>query len=312
VGLFATTAEANLALGATTENAIQDASWNNAPKTHASAVPLVLPKFVLLASIMLSSSAIVPAQTDEIQVYDAAIAEPGIFNLTWHNNFIADGANTPAFPGGLIPDKSFNGVTEWAYGVTDWFEAGLYLPLYSISQGRGATINGGKIRMLFVRPHADDRKFFYGANFEFSYNALHWEPYHFTSEFRPIIGLHLHPIDIIVNPILDNSFEGGFNNLDFAPAMRVSYNRGPKWALGVEEYADYGPLRQFYPVGKQSQELFAVFDRYSKTINIEAGVGFGLTSSSDKLTLKLILSRDLNSRTKIGRSFPAKNQRLTP
>jgi hypothetical protein len=257
----------------------------------------VLRTFVLIVGAVSVDPAVALAQTDEIQVYDAVIAEPGVFNLTWHNNFIADGPKTPAFPGGLIPDKSFNGVTEWAYGVTSWFEAGLYLPLYSISQGRGATINGGKIRLLFVRPHAADRTFFYGANFEFSYNSLHWEPYHFTSEIRPIIGWHLHPVDIILNPILDNSFAGGFKNLDFAPAVRVAYNLPPKWALSVEEYADYGPLRQFYSASKQSQELFMVFDRYSKTINIEAGVGFGLTSSSDKITLKLILSRDLNAGT---------------
>jgi hypothetical protein len=258
----------------------------------------VLRVFLLIvgAIIVLTSAAV--AQTDEIQVYDASIADPGIFNLTWHNNYIANGLTTPAFPGGLIPDKSFNGVTEWAYGVTTWFEAGLYLPLYSISQDRGATINGGKIRLLFVRPHADHHKFFYGVNFEFSYNSLHWEPYHFTSEIRPIIGWHLHPVDIILNPILDNSFVGGFKNLDFAPAVRVAYNLPPRWALAVEEYADYGPLRQFYPANQQSQELFVVLDRYSKKLNIEAGVGFGLTSASDKLTLKLILSRDLNSRDK--------------
>ena len=236
------------------------------------------------------------AQTDEIQVYDANIAEPGIFNLTWHNNFIADGLSTPAFPGGLTPDKSFNGVTEWAYGVTNWFEAGLYLPLYSISQGRGASINGGKLRMLFVRPHAAERTFFYGVNFEFSYNALHWEPTHFTSEIRPIIGWHLHPVDIIVNPILDNSFRGGFKSLDFAPAVRLAYRQGSKWAVAAEEYADYGPLRKFLSAGKQSQQLYGVFDWYGKALNVEAGVGFGLTSASDKVTLKLILSRDLNSR----------------
>jgi hypothetical protein len=258
----------------------------------------VLGTFVLIVSATFVFPTIAFAQTDEIQVYDAAIAEPGVFNLTWHNNFIADGGKMPAFPGGLIPDKSFNGVTEWAYGVTDWFEAGLYLPLYSVSQDRGATINGGKIRFLFVRPHAADRTFFYGVNFEFSYNSLHWEPHHFTSEIRPIIGWHLRPVDIIVNPILDNSFIGGFKSLDFAPAVRVAYNRPPKWALAIEEYADYGPLRQFYSASKQSQELFGVFDRYSEKLNIEAGVGFGLTSSSDKITLKLILSRDLNSRTK--------------
>lgn len=238
------------------------------------------------------------AQTDEIQVYDAVIAERGVFNLTWHNNFTPDGLKEPAFPGGLIPDKSFNGVTEWAYGVTDWFEAGLYLPLYSISKDRGATINGGKIRLLFVLPHADDRTFFYGANFEFSYNAKHWDPRRFTSEIRPIIGWHLHPVDIIVNPILDNSYAGGFNSLEFVPAARVAYNFSPKWAVAVEEYADIGPLRQFYSTSQQTHQLWGVFDHGTKFANIEAGVGFGLTSASDKVTLKLLLSRDLNSPTK--------------
>ena len=215
-----------------------------------------------------------------------------------HNNFTPDGLKTPAFPGGLIPDKTLNGVTEWAYGVTDWFEAGLYLPLYSISKDRGATINGGKIRLLFVVPHARDRTFFYGVNFEFSYNAKHWDPRSFTSEIRPIIGWHLHPVDIIVNPILDNSYLGGFKSLDFAPATRVAYNFLSEWALAVEEYADMGPLREFYPVSEQSHEIWSVFDHTTKLVNIEAGVGFGLTSASDKVTLKLMLSRDLYSRPK--------------
>lgn len=114
---------------------------------------------LLIALALLAMPVISLAQTDEIQVYDAGIAERGVFNLTLHNNFTPDGLNHPAFPGGLIPDKSLNGVAEWAYGVADWFEAGLYLPLYSISKDRGASINGGKLRMLFVRPHAAERTF---------------------------------------------------------------------------------------------------------------------------------------------------------
>jgi hypothetical protein len=105
----------------------------------------------------------------------------------------------------------------------------------------------------------------------------------------------LHPVDIIVNPILDNSFKGGLKSLGFAPAVRLAYRGGSKWALAAEEYADYGPLRNFYSAGKQSQQLYGVFDWYGKALNVEAGVGFGLTSASDKVTLKLILSRDLNS-----------------
>ncbi len=246
---------------------------------------------VALAAMV--APAVASAQTDEIQVYDASIAAPGVVNLTIHNNFTPDGLKTPAFPGGLIPNHSLNGGLEWAYGVTDWFEAGLYLPLYSISEGRGATINGGKIRLLFVSPHAEDRTFFYGVNFEFSYNARHWDPRTYTSEIRPIIGWHLHPWDIILNPILDNSFAGGFKSLDFAPATRVAYNLSPKWAVAVEEYADMGPLRGFYPVNEQSQELWGVFDHHAKWADVEGGIGFGLTPGSDKVTLKLWVSRDI-------------------
>jgi hypothetical protein len=38
-----------------------------------------------------------------------------------------------------------------------------------------------------------------------------------------------------------------------------------------------------------------VFD-YSGAFDIEAGIGFGLTDSSDKLQFKVIFSRDLNRR----------------
>jgi hypothetical protein len=248
---------------------------------------------IIIALLALPAAAF--AQTDEIQVYDGAIAERGVFNLTLHNNFTPIGLKAPAFLSGLIPNKSINGVAEWAFGVTDWFEAGLYLPLYSISRYRGAAINGGKLRLLFIRPHAAEHTFFYAMNFEFSHNAKHWDPRRFTSEIRPIIGFHLHLVDIIVNPILDNSYIGGFKALDFAPATRIAYNVSPKWALAGEEYADLGPLNHFFSPSQQSHQIYAVVDHPSRFVNIEAGVGFGLTSASDKVTLKLILSHDLYS-----------------
>jgi hypothetical protein len=247
-----------------------------------------------IAIALAAAPSITFAQTDEIQVYDGAIAEKGKFNLMLHNNFTPDGQKTPAFPGGVESNRALVGVAEWAWGVTDWFEQGLYLPLYSYSQNDGATYNGFKLRWLFVKPKAEDSKFFYGVNFEFSVNRKQWDPRHYTSEVRPIIGWHLHPVDIIVNPIMDTSYTGGLKSLDFAPAVRVSYNFSPKWAAAVEEYADYGPLRQIYSVHEQSHQVWAVMDHPSKVVNIEAGVGFGLTSSSDKVTLKLTLSRDLN------------------
>ena len=234
------------------------------------------------------------AQGDEIQVYDGGLANVGKFNLTLHNNFTPKGVKTPAFPGAIISDHSLNGVPEWALGVTKWFEAGLYMPLYSIDKDQGAKFNGFKLRALFAVPGADDRKFFYGANFEFSVNAKHWDEKRFTSEVRPIIGWHLKPIDIIYNPIVDTNYTGGFKNLEYVPSMRVAYNLDNGWAIAAEHYADFGPLRHFYSAHDQAHQLFAVFDHSSKAVDVEFGAGIGVTASSDKFQLKLILSRDLN------------------
>jgi hypothetical protein len=249
----------------------------------------------VLALLALPSRAF--AQTDEIQVYDGGLAPVGTFNLTLHNNFTPRGLTTPAFPGAVVADKSFNGVPEWALGVTSWFEAGLYLPLYSRDKDSGFGLDGVKLRALFAVPNADDRKFFYGANFEFSVNAKRWDSSRITSEVRPIVGWHLKPWDIIFNPIVDTAYDG-LDNLEFVPAMRVAYNFQSGLALAVEEYADFGPLHHFVPRGEQSHQLYGVVDRTWKDWDIEAGVGVGLTDQSDRLTLKLILSRDLNKRAK--------------
>ena len=248
-----------------------------------------------VALAVIPQSAFSQTPTDEIQVYDAAIVDQGIFNLTWHNNFTPVGVKEPGYPGAIVPDRSFNGVPEFAYGITDWWEQGLYFPVYSISKGRGASLDSMKLRELFVRPHADSHTFFYGVNFEFSYNATYWEDKRFTSEVRPIIGLHLKPWDIIVNPIFDTNYTG-INKLEFVPAERLAYNFNEKWAGAVEEYADYGPLNAFYTAGEAVHSVWAVVDHSGKGLSFEAGIGFGVTGSSDRVVLKLMLMRDLTSK----------------
>jgi hypothetical protein len=245
------------------------------------------------------------AQADEIQVYDGGLAPVGTFNLTLHSNFTPRGVTTPAFPGAVVADKSFNGVPEWALGVTAWFEAGLYLPLYTRDKAEGWGLDGFKLRALVAVPDADDRRFFYGANFEFSVNAGRWDSARITSEVRPIVGWHLKPWDIIVNPIVDTAYDG-LSNLEFVPAARVAYNFKSGLALAVEEYADLGPVHDVASPSEQAHQLYGVFDTNWKGWDIEGGIGVGLTDASDRLTLKLILSRDLYTRARTVRTARAR------
>jgi hypothetical protein len=74
----------------------------------------------------------------------------------------------------------------------------------------------------------------------------------------------------------------------------VAYNLDEAWAIAAEEYDDFGPIRGFNAASQQQHQLFGVFDYYGKPWTIESGVGFGLTNATDRVVVKLILSRDLN------------------
>lgn len=231
------------------------------------------------------------AQTDEIQVYDAQIVEPGRLEATLHNNYAPNGLRQPAFPGGTISNHSWNGTLETAYGMADWWELGLYLPVYTYSQGT-AQFDGGKVRTLFVVPNAAHQTFFYGVNFELSFNNKHWEDHSPSLEIRPILGLHLGKWDFISNPIIDSGFNGA-GNATFAPSERLAYNFTDTYAVAVEHYAGYGSIQAMVPFNRSYQELFAVADfKLDEANSFEIGAGFGLTNASDRVLLKLIINHD--------------------
>jgi hypothetical protein len=231
------------------------------------------------------------AQTDEIEVYDAEIAEPGHFVATLHNNYAPDGLKQPNYPGGTISNHSWNGALETAYGVAEWWELGLYLPVYTFTQGT-AQFDGAKVRSLFVVPDAAHQTFFYGVNFEMSFSNKHWEDHSPSLEVRPILGLHLGKWDLISNPIFDSGFNGA-GNATVAPSERIAYNITESYAVAVEHYAGYGPVQAMLPFNRSYQELFAVADYKINAANsFEVGAGFGLTKASDRTLVKLIINHN--------------------
>ncbi len=159
----------------------------------------------VLAGMILSIALGQPASaTDEIQVYNAGIAAVGQLTIQQHLNYVALGQKDPPFPGGLVSNHSLNGTPEFAYGVTDWWEVGLYLPF--AVQDQKFISDAFKLRTLFVSPHAEQRDFFYGVNLEFSNTTPPFAQTRFTLEVRPIIGVRNADYEFIVNPIIDAGF----------------------------------------------------------------------------------------------------------
>ena len=95
------------------------------------------------------------------------------------------------------------------------------------------------------------------------------------------------PADFFTRPLPDL----GPGSSALAYVLEERRNKG--WAVAAEQYSDFGELRAILPSALQSQRAWAVVDHCAK-VDVEADIGFGLNSASDKVTLKLILSRDLN------------------
>ena len=234
--------------------------------------------------------------TDEIQVYNAGIAEIGQFTIQQHLNYVALGQKSPPFPGGLASNHSLNGTPEFAYGVTDWWEVGLYLP-FSIQDERFYS-DAFKLRTLFVSPHAEQRNFFYGVNFEFSNETPPFSQSRFSMEIRPIIGVRNSDYEFIVNPIVDIHF-GKFAEQHFTPAARIARKFGDDLFAGFEYYSDLGQIGSFDKLSDQQHTLFAVTDFKAGVFDVNFGVGYGLTPASDRLVVKTI----------IGYAFPVPGQK---
>jgi hypothetical protein len=224
--------------------------------------------------------------TDEIQVYNASIAEVGQFTIQQHLNYLADGLTNPPFPGGLVSNHSLNGTPEFAYGVTDWWELGLYLP-FSIANQQFYS-DAFKVRTLFVSPHADQRNFFYGINFELGNETPPFSQTRWELEIRPIVGVRNDDYEFIVNPIVDLTF-GKYGEADFAPAMRVAKKLGQDTWAGLEYYADFGKIGDFPRLADQQHTLFAVTDFKFGVFDVDFGVGYGMTPQSDRWVVKTII-----------------------
>ena len=224
---------------------------------------------------------------DEIQVYNAEIAAVGQWTYQQHLNYAAVGQSQPAVLGSFSSNRALQGTPEFAYGITNWWEAGFYMPFAASGDGQFLS-DGAKIRSLFVVPDAAKRSFFYGINFELGYELPRFSSTPWGLEIRPIIGIRNTEWEFIVNPIVDVSFGSG-GEADFAPAARLARNIGEGRFIGLEYYADFGKIGSFLPLQAQNQELFVVTDFRVSKIDVELGAGYGFTTGSDRFVLKAIL-----------------------
>ncbi|MDB5373048.1 MAG: hypothetical protein JWP04_1690 [Belnapia sp.] len=239
-----------------------------------------------LALAALAMLAAAPARAvDEIQVYTGEIAAPGEWSLLQHLNYGLRARQGRDYQGALPNRGTLNGTPELAYGVTPAYEIGLYLPFAARDDRFYA--GGFKLRSLLVTPDAAERSVFYGLNTELSWAPPRFSRSAWNLEFRPILGIHRGRWELATNPILGLGI-GGHAATAFLPANRISYAVRADLGFGVETYSDLGSPGRFPSAHKQAHQVFAVTDFRLGVVDVNFGLGRGLTGASDRWAVKTI------------------------
>jgi hypothetical protein len=250
---------------------------------------------VRLALLVLGAALLWPAPVTaqdnfEIQVYGSETVPAGSTMVELHSNVAAEGS-TRTTDHVLRTQGAFHETLEVTQGWTPWFETGFYV-FTSIQPDTTWEWVGDHIRPRVRAPESWHLPVGLSLAAEVGYQRRAFSADTWSLELRPIIDKQWERWYVSINPALERAIQGENvkNGFEFAPAAKVSYGVTPKVAVGLEYYGALGPVTRFDRAHDQQHQLFPVIDLdLSPRWEFNAGVGFGLTPSTDRLIIKMFL-----------------------
>ncbi len=223
-------------------------------------------------------------------MYDGTANAPGVPGLELHANSILDGRRDAVAP--EIPQHHQSHFTlEPSLGLFPWWELGAYFQTATRGDG-GFEYAGVKLRSKLVMSPSVSERVRLGVNFEVSLLPDHYDRDHWGTETRPIVAYEDEHWLFSFNPILDLALAGSDlrSGPSFAPAGMAVRKIEHVVSFGIEYYADFGAIAAPAPLREQEQYLFEVVNLLAVShLELNAGVGEGLTAGSNPIVIKTIL-----------------------
>ncbi len=109
-------------------------------------------------------------------------------------------------------------------------------------------------------------------------------------ELRPIIGWRGGKWLVSFNPIVGAALSGDNGHAPaLAPALKIARSVGEGVQIGIENYADMGPIHRSPAFNQQDHMIYGVVDVQKGGFDLNFGIGRGVTSASDKWVAKMIV-----------------------
>ncbi len=227
--------------------------------------------------------------TFEIQVYDGTANAVGVPAVELHLNDWVTGHRTASAPE-LPLNSQFHATLEPSFGLFPFWELGAYVQSALRADG-SFDYAGAKLRSKFVTPPGWDAHWRLGFNVELSYVPATDDRDRWAAELRPIVAWQDARWLFAFNPIVDQSLagDGASDGPSFEPAFKAARSLG-LFALGFEYYGSLGPIAAPLRLADQAHYLYEVVDWLSVDhVEINAGIGEGLTTASAGIVVKAIL-----------------------
>lgn len=229
----------------------------------------------------------------EINVFHARVNQPGQLGVELHSNYVARGVLARERPEASAHHVLFE-MLEPSIGLAKGWEAAIHLGLARRPDG---SVDAGILRSRFmgVAPLPPSSPLKLAVNIEGGYANTRFEPAGWTGEIRPVIELVLGDLDVDLNPVVSFAWtrpHAGVPRL--APCASVRYTLWKAVDVGVEYYADFGPVSAIAPLLAQQHYVFEAVElvRWPEWA-LRLGVGEGLTAGSNPIVVT----------TRIGRFF---------
>jgi hypothetical protein len=176
---------------------------------------------------------------------------------------------------------------EYGYGITEKSEVGanIYLSNYN-----GVSyVNGGKLSHMYIPTHDEESLWHYGIKNEINYIKDVGGTETTYYELTPILALQLKDWRLTINPSVDITLNKN-SSATFSPSAKIAYSITHATDIGMKYYADNLPNKSLYNLTQQPHTAYLVIDTKYKATELNAGVGKGVTATSDNWVIKPIAS----------------------
>jgi hypothetical protein len=228
----------------------------------------------------------------EIQVYGSETVAPKRTMVEVHSNFTFSGSKSVV--DGVIPTQhAVHETLEITQGLNSWSEVGFYV-FTSYNPGYGYQWVGDHIRPRIRAPEEWKLPVGLSLSAEFGYQRHAFSQDTWTLELRPIIDKQFKKLYLSFNPTLERSLHGPSvgQGVTFSPNFKASYKIVKRIEAGLEYYGALGPVTGFDPFHDQEQQILPAIDiDFGPDWEFNAGVGVGVTHSTDHLLVKFIVGR---------------------